>query len=107
MSDDGEFSLVVPFVVVQSNGGLFADDAYVAGYALGYLDHQLQVASLLNLPPRDAMVDRRNLPQLDLVAMHYSYKMTEVDMPLDDVPNADEVRAEWAHITFTRSEVPQ
>lgn len=100
----GDLELLMPFVVVESNGGPFDDSAYVAGYALGRLDLRLEMSARFNLEPPDEMIDRRNLPQLDLVAMHHGYAITERQMQLEGVEDeaADLVRSEWAHISFTR-----
>ena len=69
LPSEGEYGLVMPFVVCRSYGGPFDDGAFVAGFELGY------ISGLLEHHP--AVVERyvrtANMPQLDLIAMHYGY----------------------------------
>jgi hypothetical protein len=64
--------LLMPFVVCRSEGGPYDDEAYVAGWELGELDHELTWT-------RPAFVTRylhvANLLQADLVAMCHGYRL--------------------------------
>lgn len=88
--DDTEFGLLMPFVVVESKGGPYVDDAYVAGFEAGRIDGQL------NVGPRrlTTLAHVGNLPQLDLLAMNQGYAMTSVE------PEGDG----WATVTFEPAE---
>jgi hypothetical protein len=81
VSDDeasADFGLVMPFVVCESNGGPYADEAFVAGARFG------RWAELLKLQPaaHREYEPAGLVPQLDLLAMHNHYTMTTE--PWDD-----------------------
>ena len=73
---DAEYGLVMPFVVCQSVGGPYEDEAYVAGYEAGLADAlcgslaegaALRVGSLkLGMP-----YHVENQAQIDLIAMRH------------------------------------
>ena len=91
--DDGEVdgrSLVMPFVVVESRGGPYADSAFVAGYECGWLD-----ALLHSIKPSGSSIQRwvypALLPQLDLIAMKHGMRV--------DVLEHDE-SGEWTSIVI-------
>lgn len=76
---DAEYGLVMPFVSVESNGGLHNDRAYVAGFRLGTIDHTLRTA------PREVrslrfLIQPDDVAQLDLIAMHHGFRMRTVDV---------------------------
>lgn len=73
--DEGDFGLVLPFTVVKSKGGPFDDDAYAAGFEAG------RVWAELDHRPRSLTGSYRtvNVPQLDLIAMHFGYSLTVTD----------------------------
>ena len=96
-----EYGLLMPFIATKSNGGTYDDDAYVAGWEMGALEARLSAAGHFHLPPPAAMIHRENVAQADLLAMRHGMVMSEVEMQLDDIDNADEVRAEWAHVDFS------
>lgn len=100
---EGHYEPIMRFVVTADNGGPLDSTAYVCGYEMGALDARLSAAKHHHLPAPEAMIHRENVPQADLVAMHYGMTMTERHMPLDDIDNADEVRAEWAHVVFKQA----
>lgn len=96
MSDEpveAEFSLVMPFVVCASKGGPYDDEAFVAGYAAGLIDHAL---STLGVDETRVVFTVRPLlvPQLDLLAMRYGFTMT--------VERWEEDPDEWVSVVFTR-----
>lgn len=69
MTADPGFSLVVPFVVCESEGGSYDDQAFVAGFECGRLD-----VVLAGQRKRVEMVVRAaSLPQVDLLAMRHGY----------------------------------
>lgn len=71
-----EYGLVMPFVVTQSNGGDYEDNAYAAGWEAGRCDELLATCARLNKPTVDVPIARTgNLHQLDLVGMRYGYSM--------------------------------
>lgn len=53
---DAEFGLVMPFVVCESQGGPYDDNAYVAGFEAGNLAMNL----VLNRAPFNATVHTEN-----------------------------------------------
>lgn len=91
MADDEaahSFGLVLPFVAVESKGGPFADDAYVAGYEAGRMDCYLEHAVV----PFAMPVHDENVAQLDLIAMRHGWTMTTED-------SGDG----WVHADFTKA----
>jgi hypothetical protein len=68
---EGDYGLVMPFVVCQSNGGPFDDAAFVAGVQFGDLSRQLAGGG----PVEPAYVNPDLWAQLDLAAMHYGYRL--------------------------------
>lgn len=98
MSHEAEYGLVMPFVVCQSKGGPYDDDAYVAGYEAGHLDAILRYDAVLRAqgflpqpPPGDAPFHAENRPQLDLIAMRHGWS----------VEFSDSVEG-WVYATFRR-----
>lgn len=86
MSDEEEYSLVMPFVVVTSVGGPYDDDAYVAGYEMGTLKYALDVA-----PEQFTETIRTaNVPQADLLAMQARWTMHVEDTGVEG----------WSYVTF-------
>lgn len=85
-----EYGLVMPFVTVASKGGPYDDEAYVAGYEMGILDHVL-----CHLPPsatHRVTIHEANRAQADLIAMRHGFVMhTHGDPSLG-----------WLDVGFTR-----
>lgn len=74
------WDLVMPFVACASQGGAFADRPFVAGYQCGRID-----AALAGDPPPStvtAVVYAALVPQVDLIAMRYGYRLIQVGVPL-------------------------
>lgn len=92
MSDAEAYGLVMPFVLVQSRGGPYEDQAFVSGYSLGRLDYELSVARALTMTPSTRYERAADQPQADLIAMRYGFTLTVT--PLSD--------GEWARYEFTR-----
>lgn len=85
------YSLLMPFVACESNGGSYEDRAFVAGYTAAVLDAQMQTG-------RDAFqryVSPDLIPQLDLIAMHRGWTVSHE--PWLEYPD------EWTLATFTPS----
>ena len=106
MSDEAEFGLLMPFVTTTSNGGPHDDESYVAGYEMGQLDARLAAAAHHKLGCPEVVVQRKSLPQVELIAMRHGMVATEREMELAECDNADEVRAEWAHVVLTWGTLP-
>lgn len=85
---DAEFSLIMPLVVTNSNGGPYDDKAFVAGM------RTQQVWETLAEGPDEYLtaVPPEIVPQLDLIAMHFGYVV--------DV--RDTAYPEWAEALFCR-----
>lgn len=93
MSSDAGYGLVMPFVVCQSAGGPYDDDAFVAGYECGRLEMVLaQGPESVELPVHTASV-----PQVDLIAMKQGYAMTAERW---------EDGEEWTSVSLTKGNTP-
>lgn len=92
-ADDHE--LVLPFVVVKSNGGQFDDEPWVAGFECGRYDalmnFSVEHGVIANLLAESTPVHTANLPQLDLLAMHHGLTMKQ--MTIEETP-------EWSWVCF-------
>lgn len=87
---EGEYSLLMPFITVVSNGGPHDDESYTAGYAMGLLDVYLRIGKVEDGVP----VRQDSIAQADLLAMRYGYSMTiEPD-----------TWSGWCWATFTRAD---
>jgi len=88
---EADYDMVMPFVVVESQGGPYEDTAFVAGYELGLLD-----AFLERQPASGAQYTLRadSFPQVDLLAMRYGYKAHP------EPPDGDDG---WQVVTFSRA----
>ncbi len=75
MSDDTEYGLVMPFVIVKSNGGIYDDAAFVAGASCGQLMAELETLAAHRATPSQRYMRPELLPQIDLIAMRYGYKL--------------------------------
>jgi hypothetical protein len=76
--DPPVYELVMPFVVVQSQGGPYDDDAFQAGWLSGWLDARLERN---DHSATWAPVTLR--PQIDLIAMKHGF-VTEDPEYVDD-----------------------
>lgn len=74
MSENGEteFGWIMPFVVCQTNGGPYEDEAFIAGARFAKWDMLLKFQPTMHQEYEPAAL----VPQLDLLAMHLGYKMT-------------------------------
>lgn len=67
--DETEYALVMPFVVCQSEGGPYEDQAFTAGWELGVLAERLSTLAAKPGVVHIATVRTPSLPQVDLLAM--------------------------------------
>lgn len=70
---DGEYTLAMPFVLCQSEGGPYDDAAFIAGATCGALIEELRVLRLTTATPHERYVNAKYLPQIDLIAMSHGY----------------------------------
>lgn len=80
MTDQPEYELVVPFVIVKSQGGPFDDDAFVAGATTGALYQELEACAVIKAIPRARYIHTLLLPQVDLIAMRHGYQLRYEDL---------------------------
>lgn len=97
MSDaNRDFNLIMPFVVCQSKGGPYDDNAYVAGYEAGALDQGLRALNAIRaVPTLPYLIHADNRPQVDLIAMRRGFSVIFVE-------TADG----WCEATFSKAAVP-
>lgn len=74
-----EFSLMMPFVVVESNGGPYDDAAFVAGYQCGTVDAKLAAAKAVGANHLVEVCYSDLRAQIDLIAMRHGYTVDVVD----------------------------
>lgn len=84
-----EYELRMPFVICKSNGGVYEDAPFVAGWRLGALDARMGMATTIDALPQPTYIQETELPQAELLAMKHGYMMT-----------TDDSDGEWIHITF-------
>lgn len=92
--DEGEWTaeLLMPFVVCQSRGGPYDDQAFVAGFECGSIMARLEIEKPNML---QASVHNENVRQFDLIAMHAGYAMAAAEF--------DQALYEgWSRIEFRR-----
>lgn len=85
---DVEYDLVMPFVVCASQGGPFDDGAYVAGYEMGRLDADFEVAAAVF----ERTIRTDNVPQAELLAMKHEWQMESRPDPI--------YASEWSLVRF-------
>lgn len=90
--DGEEYEMVMPFVVVQTEGGPFDDDSFARGWDCGALDTRLGFLDLLGVLTHQENVATLAIKQADLIAMKHGWKMTHE-------PSEDE---DWQHCLFTK-----
>lgn len=89
------WSLDIPFVVVESVGGPFNDDAYVAGWEAAMVNYALGSRHIV---VTTMMVHEANLKQLDIIAMAKGYNMDELAR-YEEAPG-------WVQVGFNRDDSP-
>lgn len=89
------YGLVVPFIVCQTAGGPFEDEAFVAGFQCGEIDKALAVAAVANASTVTFPTVRTALAkQVELLAMNRGF-------PVMTVTESEEY-PEWCSVTFER-----
>lgn len=81
MSNDSEpeYELVERFVVVQSEGGPYEDEAFAAGAQYGAISAVLDmVLRFPNIPAAWFVVPTALMPQIDLLAMRKRFTVEQV-----------------------------
>lgn len=102
--DAVDYALVMPFVVCESKGGPYDDDAFTAGFTAGRIDVWLKVLPTLEAiggpfsTAEPEMVRSALVPQLDLIAMRHGYV-------IDAEPWAEHPD-EWTAVRFRRAPAP-
>jgi len=92
--EEAAMSLVVPFVICQSQGGTFDDDAFVAGFQCGEIDRALLAGAALGAETvRFPLVRTALIRQLELCAMNRGYPHLDVD--------TSEEWPEWSDVAFS------
>lgn len=69
-------ALLMPFVLCESKGGRFDDEAFTAGFALGELDRDLSLALHSNMNPGERYMRIEYRAQADLIAMRHGFTLT-------------------------------
>jgi len=80
MTDRPDYELVMPFVIVKSQGGIYDDAAFVAGANCGQFMTELQALAAHRALPHPRYVRPEVLPQYDLIAMRYGYQLRHEDL---------------------------
>jgi hypothetical protein len=91
--EEQSWGLAVPFVVCQSQGGPYDDDAFVAGFQCGQVDKALAVSAAagsrtVTLP----LIRTELIRQLELIAMNHGYPVVTVQ--------PEQLSPDWATVTF-------
>jgi hypothetical protein len=89
--EESEYGLVMPFILVKSNGGPFDDAAFVAGMTCGALYQELENCAPMQAVPRARYIQAQLVPQIDLIAMKHGYQLR-----LGDYDEA----SGWQHVSF-------
>ena len=92
--DDTGYELVMPFVVCQSNGGPYEDEAFVAGWELGKLDVELPAHAALGYQSLSRLAHAGTVPQVELLAMKHGFRVKDVSEDRDGWVNIDLERVE-------------
>lgn len=79
-AEEAEYNLVMPFVIVKSNGGPYDDAAFVAGANCGQLMAELQALAAHRAIPHPRYARPEHLPQYDLIAMRHGYVLRPGDV---------------------------
>lgn len=88
-AEEAEYGLVMPFVLVESVGGPYDDEAFTVGWEMGELNAWLETS-----PPNGSkrLVHDTTCPQVDLLAMRHGYEMWVAPPTTEG----------WYEITFRR-----
>lgn len=107
MSDEGmdqpeeiRYDLLFPFIVCQSQGGPYEDDAFVAGYQAGQIDKALAAVSAGDGTQAKFTVRSMLVPQLELIAMNRGFPVMVAE-PWDEHPE------DWTFVTFSTEKIEE
>jgi hypothetical protein len=92
--DEGEYEMVMPFVLTKSQGGPCDDEAFAAGMTCGQLWMELRTVSHHGALPHSRYVQPAHVAQLDLIAMHYGYITRPGEV--DEASGYQRVDFDWA-----------
>lgn len=74
-----ERELFMPFINVKSVGGIFSDDAFVAGYEMGLFDAWCKQSKRLGIKSAEKLIRTDNYGQADLLAMSQGYEIATIN----------------------------
>jgi hypothetical protein len=92
------YDLVFPFVVCQSQGGPYEDEAFVAGYQAGQIDKALAAVAAGEGTEAKFTVRSGLVPQLELIAMNRGFPVMVAE-PWEQHPE------EWTFVTFSTEKI--
>ena len=102
--EEETYGLVYPFVVCQSNGGPFNDEAFVAGVQLGRIDQALEAAAVVGADRLRFTVRTDLVGQLELCGMARGFPAITAEQVQETETHS--AMPEWSFITFaTHQEV--
>jgi len=93
--EDESLELAFPFVACQSNGGLYDDESFTAGYQCGRVDSALAAAAAVGANRATFTVTDRVVAQVELIAMHHGFT-TISSVECEETP-------EWSFVTVSTS----
>ena len=91
--DENGWNLLMPFIVCQSKGGPYDDDAFTAGWHCGSIDAELTALYMYPNPKPSYTVRAEMVPQLELIGMRHGFPVLVAEAT--GYP-------EWTLITFFR-----
>lgn len=91
--DEESYELVVPFVACVSQGGIYDDTSFAAGFDLGQLDRTMRDKIATTIA---ATVRAPSYRQLDLLAMRQGWLLTMLCGP-----GVDPAYEEWINVELT------
>ncbi len=95
---DEPMELVMPFIVCQSKGGPYDDDAFVAGFQAGQIEKALQAANVGDADRVRFSTFTALVPQVELIGMRHGFPVM--------VAESSEEWPGWCMLTFLREAEP-
>ena len=92
--DEEGMGFVMPFVVVESNGGDLDDEAFTLGWECAMLADMIEEVSSMGVATFSRFVHAKLVKQVDLIAMANGMRVAAATA-WDEAPD------EWAYITIT------
>jgi hypothetical protein len=93
-----EYGLLFPFVVCQSQGGPYDDEAFVAGAQFGRIDQALQVAAVSGATRLRVTVRTDLVKQLELCGMARGFPVLIAEQ-VEETPDYPAM-PEWSFVTL-------